>query len=57
MVEPEKVLQKIVDQVYEKVKYDDVSMEDLYAAAVTLLNVREYSKPDVQILSGKENNG
>lgn len=54
MTEPEKVLQKIVDQLYEKVKYDDISIEDLYGASATLLNVREYSKQDVNILSGRE---
>lgn len=40
----EQTLQAIIDNVYEKVTDDEITMDDLNVAAVTLLNVREYSK-------------
>lgn len=47
MDKEEKIVNAILDEVYDRVENRDLSMEDLDYAALTLLRIKEYKKDDI----------
>jgi hypothetical protein len=50
----EKTLQEIIDEVADRVKNSDLSLEDLNLAAVILLNVKARQEMETSVLSGRD---
>lgn len=47
MDKEDRIVNAILDEVYDRVENRDLSMEDLAYAALTLLRIKEYRKDDI----------
>lgn len=47
MDKEDKIIDRLLDEIYDRVENRDLSMEDLDYAALTLLRVKEYRKDEV----------
>lgn len=54
MDKEDKIIESILNEVYDRVNGENLSMEDLDYAALTLLRVKEYKKVEDGVIKGRE---